>query len=153
MYYFIIACLCGIAIFWQDIKTREIHILPVLLLAGSGLLFHWKKLGKTALLSFGINLSFVACMLLCVLVIYRLKGEKQIMDRMLGWGDIVTLAALAAWMEPPRFLFFYTAATVLIATAFGMLRWVGRVDPAYPIPLAGWLSLLFNCYLTYYFLV
>jgi len=148
MHHLLIASICGITIFWQDIKTREIHLIPVLLLAATGLNYSWSTSGKTALISFLINLAFLTCMLLSVVFIYRIKGEKRIMDRMLGWGDVLTLVALAAWMEPPLFLFFYTASTLLIGLACSMLTWIGRVDAAYPIPLAGWLSLLFILYLS-----
>lgn len=148
MHHLLIASICGITIFWQDIKTREIHLIPILILAVTGLNHNWSQVGKIALISFLINLAFLTCMLLSVVLIYRIKGEKKIMDRMLGWGDVLTLVALAAWMEPPHFLFFYTASTLVIGIVFSLLTWVGRVDATYPIPLAGWLCLLFNIYLS-----
>jgi hypothetical protein len=150
MYQVIIAGICGITIFIQDIKTREIHLIPVLLLIGSGLSFHWSNTGITALLSFFINLIFLAAILLGVIFIYRIRGEKQIMDRMLGWGDVLALVAVAAWMEPPDFLFFYTLSTLFIGLTFSVLKWLGRLDSNYPIPLAGWLCLFFNIYLSIY---
>jgi uncharacterized membrane protein len=148
MQHLLIAMICGMAIFWQDIKTRRIHLIPILVLTLDGLFRNGLNIGKNTLISFFINLAFLACMLFTVVFFYRLKGEKQVMDRMLGWGDVLTLVALAAWMEPPTFLFFYTASTLLIGFVFSLLTWIGRVDPAYPIPLAGWLCLLFNMYLS-----
>lgn len=150
MHHLLIAGICGMTIFWQDMKTREIHLVPLVFLAATGISYRWSLYGKTTLLSFVINLAFLTAMLLSVILIYRLKGERKIMDRMLGWGDVLTLVALAAWMEPPHFLFFYTASTLLIGLSFRLLTWIGRVDAAYPIPLAGWLCLLFNVYLSIY---
>jgi len=151
MYSLIIASLCGIAIFWQDFKTREIHVFPLIGLALSGLFQHGIHVPTFTLISFLINLSIIAFILLSVLLIYRLRGERKIMDRLLGWGDILSLAALAAWMEPPRFMFFYCLSTLIIGLVFSVLKWIGRVDSTYPIPLAGWLCFFFSLHLIFEF--
>ena len=110
-----IACVCflfgagnGLLTAWQDFRSREIHILPLGLMALSGILFRSFKHQWFWIHAFMINMMMLIAMIGIIYGFYRLKGEKKIMDVKMGWGDVIFLIILGIWFDPEWFILFYS---------------------------------------------
>lgn len=126
---------------WQDFRTREIHIIPLLLFAASGFCYRYERVGWGFLEEWLTNVLLLSTMFGLVWLGYRFRGAKQVMDVKMGWGDVIFLFILGIWLEPFLFLFFYTANTFLLSIIFLGGRMLGIIPETYPIPLAGILGL------------
>jgi hypothetical protein len=141
-----LALLCSLLISWQDIKAREIHLVPVVLLAASALAARWPQAGAALFSTLLLNYLIVALMMSLVVISYRLRGYRQVMDQVIGWGDVLTLLALASWMDTLEYLMFHTACLMFFGLGAALLRYVRVIRADYPIPLAGLLTLAFFFY-------
>lgn len=128
--------LAAIGIAWQDFRFRQIHILLLIALglAGLALPTHYvaERLQETL-----INFGLICFIFLFLFLILRFSHQGKIMDRMLGWGDVVMLFSLACWFGTFDFLCFYTFSTVLLSLGFGFALSLKKIKRNFPIPLAG----------------
>jgi len=128
---------------YQDLRFRAIYWIcyPVLMI----LLILLALPGKTAemmMYDAGVNLGFLMIQLFLLTVYFSLKHKKMvnITQRHLGWGDVLFLVVIAAYMSPLNYIVFYLGSLLMVlvlAAAFGRLRQGGS------IPLAGLQAFLF----------
>lgn len=144
--------LCCLVIARQDFRRREIHVGPLLLFGLLGGIIRFREWGQVFWHFFLTNVLVVAILLGTILLYFRIRGDAEVMDVKLGWGDIVMLLTLAAWMEPFNYLLLYSLTTSVLSLVYGLLRRYKRIDAQYPIPLAGWLALAFGAWSIYGFL-
>ena len=139
----LIACIASLGIAWSDFQVREIHIgwFAAVGLAGIG----FQIVSKQADLVFDIifNGLSIALMVGGIWVTYRIKGEKQIMDKLLGWGDVAMMFAMGIWLPSLPFLMLFTATCFLVLLIIVLLQKRKKVKKDFPIPLAGALGLAF----------
>lgn len=138
-----VAWICCLIIAQQDFRHREIHVAPLIVFGILGGLIHWREWGSIFWQHLIANVVVVGLLLGSILLYFRLRGDHQVMDVKLGWGDIVMLLCLASWLEPLPYLILYCACTSLLTLVYGMLRQARQIDAQYPIPLAGWLAIAF----------
>ena len=145
-----IACVCflvgagnGLVTAWQDFRSREIHILPLGLMALSGILFRSFKHQWFWLHAFMVNMMMLIAMMGIIYGFYRMKGEKNIMDVKMGWGDVIFLIILGIWFDPEWFILFYSLNTLILSMVFTIARAMKLISANYPIPLAGILGISF----------
>lgn len=127
----------------EDFTTRTIPLYAFGLFALLGTLYQYQKVGLSFWQPFLINGGIVAFMLILVFIIYRIKSREGVMDRVLGWGDVVMLLCLGLWLDPTVFLYLYTLTTCGLVLGYAFLQRAGKLPPNHPIPLAGWLGLAF----------
>ncbi len=145
MSFFIVIVTC-LLIAWQDFRTREIHIAPLILLGVTGLMTMW----RAESVGFLVNGGIIGALLLVIHLVYFLKGERQVMNRLLGWGDVWVLVAVGCWLDPQGFVWFYCLASAWIALGTLTLLRLKRIDKNYLIPFAGWLCIAFVPYFAVY---
>ena len=133
----------ALAICWQDFRERQIHIIWMGLMAISGGLYRYVTEGLAFLPDIWANTLIIALMVLLILIWYRLKGETQVMDHKLGWGDVVMFGVLGIWLPPFTFIFFYSGCMFLFTIIMLMAQISGRISRDFSIPLAGMLGLAF----------
>jgi hypothetical protein len=136
-------CLSSLVIAWQDFRHREIHLVPVGLFLISGLAYRLSQDRAGFWESPLLNLLLIGIIFLVILLFYRIKGERQVMDSKLGWGDVVIWLCLAFWMDTPVFILFFATCMILLTLIVGILLGAGYIDTRYPIPLAGSMCLAF----------
>ncbi|WNJ21620.1 prepilin peptidase [Pontibacter sp. G13] len=131
--------LCALGIAWQDFRERRIHLAWLVGLGVAGVGWRYGQSGWWV--ECGFNLLLTALMTVMVVAFFRLKGERQVMDRLMGWGDVVMLGALASWFDSYQFLSFYALMTFLSVLGVTICRILRRLDADFAIPLAGILAL------------
>lgn len=134
----------------EDVRSREIHIFPLLLFILSGIGFHYFKDEAGFWQTIGTNILILGFIFFSILLIYRLKGEKKVLGHKVGWGDWVFLLGLGSWLETEVFIFFYAVSTILITLGFFILRYLRNLPATYPIPLAGLLAICFALFFPIY---
>jgi hypothetical protein len=131
---------------FQDFKERAISwwLIPVLfvLLSVVGLLQNdW----QTFITGVVINLGIIAVQLGVVTLYFSIKHKRfvNIIDTMLGWGDILFFVVLAATLSPINFVLGYTIC--LLVVLFGWLLYKSIVKPLQAtIPLAGGMAIVLS---------
>ncbi|MEZ4776121.1 MAG: prepilin peptidase [Bacteroidia bacterium] len=135
---------------WQDFRYREIHILPLGLLALGGVCYRCNEDGWGFAGDWMINLAFLATILGVVWVVYRVRGTEKVMDVKMGWGDVIFLMILGIWFKPFWFLLFYSVNTFFLSVFFLIGRMTGLIPKTYPIPLAGILGITFSVFMPFW---
>lgn len=144
----ILTCISCLWISFEDFKTRRIHLYPFLIMIFSGLVFQFARRNWDFVETVGTNVMILAFIFFSIILVYRIKGETQIMDTKMGWGDWIFFLGLAVWLDPEMFLLFYALSTVGITTGISLLQLSRyKLAPGYPIPLAGILGLIFTFFL------
>ena len=128
------------AVIWQDLKTRTVSawLLPacgVALAVREYYISDWNVLLWNTVIN-------VFLLLLQYLIIHgwlwlRNKRPTRMMDRHIGWGDVIFLLCIAPSFAPLNFCLFVTAGTLI-----SLLYTVATRRTHLTIPLAGHLSLL-----------
>src|SRR5690349_17675335 len=102
-----IVSLLGILIYYQDITSRSVvwFLFPLLITAG---FFysntHLKSIFVLAIY-LGINVSFLALLILLLRLYYLFKeGKRKFIDKKLGLGDILFLLCSAIFFSPMNFM-------------------------------------------------
>lgn len=140
----VLGCLAAIGIAWSDFGKREIHIAWFGLMAFAGILYHLLQADHMLILpSILFNTLCTGLMVGSIWLYFTFKGVKQIMDKMLGWGDVVMLLVLGIWLPPQIFLLLFTGTSLLLVVFVLILQWRNRIEKEYPIPLAGALGLAY----------
>lgn len=132
-----IACLI---ISIQDYQDRAISIWAFGLLIASGLGYQFQNPGHLDWSAQGINLAILGIILAILWLYLRITGRKQLMEKYLGWGDVLMLAGAAIWLDVPGFILLYGGGvliTLFIHFCASLLRSAGSQKG---IPLAGALA-------------
>lgn len=143
------AGLC-MAIGIQDFRTRHVHALLFAGLAAAGILrgiFYLHEVLTYAI----VNTCIVAVLVGILWLWNRLFRRAQGKALMLGMGDIAMMEVLGCWFHPAAFVVFFTAATWIVLIAAIVYRKMRKLGPAYPVPFAGGLALLFIPVMAYQF--
>lgn len=141
-----LGCICCLWIAYEDIRSREISLLALLLFCffGLGYQFHTSDWGWHMQLI--TNVSAMLFLLVLVWGLYWLKHRRNVLDEGLGWGDVLIFLGLACWYPTPEFLLFFSLNMCLWAALFSLLLLTGKIHKEYPIPLAGILAIGFLLY-------
>ncbi|MEM7035863.1 MAG: hypothetical protein AAF570_02715 [Bacteroidota bacterium] len=124
----------------QDLRARWVHVVPLVLLLASGLVFRRLHDGAETWPGFGANVMFVVVILAVVALYFRLKDGGKFLDEKLGLGDVVMLFAVAAWLDPLGFVLYYVSGMLVILAGVSLFLAVKGVGKEYPVPLAGLLA-------------
>ncbi len=147
MWWTLAVCVLLVGIAYQDFKQRSVHVVLFLFLAvlllGLNLTQHNWQSSYPSIIA---NTLFLVFQMGGILIYFRVKeGEwGQIMDRKLGWGDIVFLLCIILYM--PFMVFFLFHLLSLIAVLLIAIVNKSWKDPQNGIPLAGCQALLFLGY-------
>lgn len=143
--YLSVLSLC-LAIFYQDIKHREVSSIFFLLLAIAGTAINLLQPGgfRQLAINTGINL-FICLLLLAMLKLYFLIKEKKlnsIVNTKIGAGDIYFLIACSFFFSPILFCVFLMLSLLfsLLTAGFSLLVSNPSINKN-SIPLAGLQSL------------
>ncbi len=132
-----------LAIFIQDLKFRAVYWwLFVLLFVALGILVLQHGI-DVPLGNLGFNLIFFFLQLVLLSLYFTIKHGKlvNITKQYLGWGDVLFLVAITAYLSFLSFVAFYILSLLLIVF-FELIRAMVTKQQAHKIPLAGYQSLL-----------
>ncbi len=136
-----------ITIVYQDFKQRMINWwLPLVILVSGGWISYVNIGWPHVLSNWGINLAFLFGQWLVVGIAFGL-GKKQwkFFDHLIGWGDILFLAAVAVLFSTVNFLVFYSISLLASLLGFGIYQLISRKNNI-TVPLAGAISI---CHLVF----
>lgn len=130
---------------WQDFSSRAISPWP-LLTVFMLLVFRGAEIMglKATFIISGTNLLLLATELLFIFLYIKLKKGKHetVMDKYLGWGDVVFLVAIIPAFFPFSFMIFLISSLFLIIFFYFIFS-VAKIKHNHLIPLAGILSVFF----------
>ncbi len=132
-----------LAIFIQDLKFRAVYWwLFVLLFVALGALVLQHDIA-VPLGNLTFNLIFFSLQLILLSVYFAIKHGKlvNITKQYLGWGDVLFLFAITAYLSFSSFVAFYVLSLLLIVF-FELIRTTVTKQEVRKIPLAGYQSLL-----------
>lgn len=132
-----------LAIFYQDLKFRAVYwwLFVLLFLTLGGMVLQYDLAVPLGNLSF--NLIFFSLQLLLLSIYFAIKHGKliNITKQYLGWGDVLFLVAITAYLSFLSFVAFYVLSLLLIVF-FELIRTAVTKQEVRKIPLAGYQSLL-----------
>jgi hypothetical protein len=146
----ILAVICLVMIAWEDFAERQVHWSYFPILAGAGGVHAYEELhsmGKLAI-NAGCNLAFLIIQFLLFRGYFfiRKTAMLSIIDRKIGWGDILFLLAAAFFFSPVNFVLFYLYS--LLFSLMVSLLWSRYKRSAFgSIPLAGLQSVFLLLYI------
>jgi len=135
-----LAIVCLVMVAWEDFAERQVHCSYFPILAGAGVVHTFEELhsmGRLAMYA-GCNLAFliIQFLLLKGYFFIRQTAMVSIIDRKIGWGDILFLLAAAFFFSPLNFIWFYLYG--LLFSLLVSLLWRTYSRSAFrSIPLAG----------------
>lgn len=138
-----IGVVAALGIAWSDFRIREIHIGWFAIMAIAGIMYQISYGTVNHMNDMLFNGLCIGFMVGSIWLIYRMKGEAKIMDKLLGWGDVVMLIVLGIWLSPLSFLLLFTTTSLILSVGILILQRRGRISQQYPIPLAGTLAVAF----------
>jgi Flp pilus assembly protein protease CpaA len=116
--FLIIILLSSVAIAVQDLRSRMISLWLILLftLGSTGHYLYQHSLG-------GLLENMLFCLgyfVLCYAVLHlyyflRTRKFQRLLDRKIGWGDVLLLLAIGCCLQPEDLLIFFTASFLLSA--------------------------------------
>ena len=135
----IITILLMILIFFQDVKSRMIHILLPLGLFLVGMFYRYDL--QLDYISMLYSLLFVVVVLLG-LFLYTLlkKNDKKSFNKSIGLGDILFFIAVIPFFDERNYFLFFITGMLFSLLAFIILSFFTKSEL---IPLAGFLALYF----------
>ncbi len=133
-----------LCVFYQDIKSREVHVILLL----SAFLFSWLRQlflygwEPRAVVNICVNIAFVCSLfaLVCSYAILRYKIRLNAIWRYLGEGDVLFWLSIVPLFFPHEFFLHFVASLFTALLLHYCLRVVKSYSPA-TIPLAGFQSL------------
>lgn len=144
--------LCTIAIlvivFLEDLRLRAVHwaLFPLLLAA---LLLphflHGSAVDGAASLAFNLGFLLVQGGAALALVMLRRGAWTNPFHSLIGLGDVLFLAIVAAGLSTELFLPFYLSGLVLCLLGYGLLIWL-KPTTQRTVPTAGFLALYLACW-------
>ncbi|MEO0583774.1 MAG: prepilin peptidase [Bacteroidota bacterium] len=127
----------------SDIRTRQIHIGLFLALLMLGVInIYFGETTYTLWDNFG-NLLLTSTIIAVVWIASRLRGHQQVMDKLIGWGDVAMLVGLSCWFSFQGFIWFYAWSTCLIAILVLVSHLLRFPHQQKGVPLAGYWALAF----------
>lgn len=125
---------------FQDFKNRAISSLLLFLFFAFSIVLSIEKEGISGLLrSFLVNFIFLAANFGFLLAYFGIKKRRfeQVVDKYVGFGDILFYPILAIWFSPTNFIVFYVCSLFVALIYYAIHRSVSKtIDPQ--IPLVGW---------------
>jgi hypothetical protein len=135
-----LAIMCLVMIAWEDFAERQVHWSYFPILAGAGGVHAYEELHSMEKLAMyaGCNLAFlmIQFLLLKSYFFIRQTAMVSIIDRKIGWGDILFLLAAAFFFSPLNFIWFYLSS-LLFSLLVSLLWSTYRRSALRSIPLAG----------------
>lgn len=136
----VLIILSCILIVFQDFKSRLIHIGSIVILSVALVLLNLFRY-KTLLFCFGVNLVFLFFLFATLYFYFRLrKGERKLVDRYIGLGDIVLLFSFGLAYNLYNFTVFIIGGCLLSLIYVGLVTGILR-KRMIRIPLAGCLAI------------
>jgi hypothetical protein len=135
------AAIACIVLFFQDLRKRAIHIVPLILLGLGGFGYHLQNSGTNLWMEIFVNLGYVTLVLVVMTLILRLRSSSgRILNKKIGLGDILFFYVVALAFDPLGYTLWFV--TGLITVLLGVLAWMilGKWRSDAPIPLAGLLA-------------
>ena len=131
----------SLVILYQDFKRRQIHLFAIIVLGMSFILFRINEFRILLFHSF-INFVFLVILFAILRLYFRLrKGEKKLINRYIGMGDVLIFVAFCFAYSLYNFTLFILAGCIT-----GLLYWVIQNlvlnKKIIRIPLAGILVLV-----------
>lgn len=132
----VVLILTGIIIFFQDYKSREISVWVLALFLIFSFINYIRINTWQQVLSNGLfTLIYLGLCGLIVAVYFKLKLRKMssliLIEKYIGYGDLIIIAGLGLVMEPPLFIYFNTIVFSVSVVMF-YIFWKGKT-----VPLAG----------------
>ncbi len=139
----IVGMAAALAIAVQDFRHRWVHLGWLAIFSGAGIGMTLSNRPSAFTWDYPLNGAFCLMLFGLTALLFRLRKKGQVMNHLLGWGDVWMLVALACWFRTEDFLLFYLIST--IGTLFGvmMVRLTGGMPSTQTIPLAGAWALWF----------
>jgi len=131
-------------IFYQDLKYRAVNWIAFLAITLSGFFLSFHAVGlKNTLFNVLLNNGILLMQLLLVYLFYYVKSgmHTKIINKKLGLGDVLMLAALSFSFSPVNYIVFVFLSLV----ASLLITMVKRNKQT--IPLAGYLGLFYFIFL------
>jgi hypothetical protein len=137
--------ICGGIIAYQDFKDRMISLWLILVFTGINIA---QYLLFNPFYQFLENVIFCLCyFLLCFLVLalyFFLKNREfeSIIDKKIGWGDILIFLAIGFTIQPLYMIWFFTGVFII-----SLLFHVFLLRRKTSVPLAGFAAIIYLLYL------
>ena len=98
---------------------------------------------NTSLNYFIFNLSFIIVQLILLTFYFSVKHKKliNIINKILGLGDILFLVALAAYFSPINFILFLISSLTIVLITYGLGLIFNKIQNK-QIPLAGAIAII-----------
>ena len=140
MFLILIGLAACIWISYEDFRTRYIPLWGLIILAIAGLA---KLLLEHGILFYDWLLNLGICLLIwgVVYAYFKWLRGQEVMDQLLGWGDVVMLLAITPWLQSSSYLLLYIVS-VFAALIFSVILRL-KNGTFGEIPLAGFLGLSF----------
>jgi hypothetical protein len=142
---FVGGALASVIIIYQDFKHRRINLMLTLLFVG---IIVWRYFVVNTGNQLLWNTAFCLMYFLMSYLVLRLyffargKGDEQVIDSKIGWGDIILLFAAGCTIEPEIMVFFFSITFVV-----SLLCHLIFSKRKKTIPLAAYLLIFYNFYL------
>lgn len=140
-----------VAMIYQDLKSRAIHWIFILLLSvSSGLLTYLQ--GNLNLYNVGVSLTFVIVLFSVVFIFLYVKNGNGIrsMKESIGLGDVLYLLAIIPLFHFRNYILYIIAGMFASILIYALTQKVRKEDT---VPLAGYLSMLLLPILIYQFYI
>lgn len=128
------------AIFVQDIRSKAVWVwlFPALALTCSLMNYDQTRAFSETMQNMMFNTCFLLLQLLLVTAYFSVKNRQWIWitHELIGWGDVLFLASIAAYLSLVNYILFYLTSLVLILLGYG-IRQLYLKKPNRQIPLAG----------------
>jgi hypothetical protein len=140
-----------LTIFIQDFKTRAVYWVAFPILFTSLCILHYIKyyafseIWQPTL----VNFAFLALQISLISLYFSIKNKRfvNIVNGLLGLGDILFLLSITAYLSALNFLFFYVISLLLVLLAWSVRQSIS-VKKNREIPLAGMQALILMVFLT-----
>jgi hypothetical protein len=135
-----IAILSLFPICYQDFSTRSVHWIYFPLLTMAGIFYSLSSTHSFSQLLYNtaFNIAFLLLqfgILKLYFIIFR-GAATRIIDRKIGWGDLLFLLAAGFFFSPGSFILFYLLSLLFSLIAAVIMMWL--ISPKHStVPLAG----------------
>lgn len=142
----ILAAIALSMIAYEDWRSRSVYWFWFPVLAIAGLVMSLIELRGTAPLfrNLLLNLAFLTVQLAVLKVYFFMRNRKNagIIDKRIGSGDLLFLAAAGFFFSPLNFILFYIGSLLFTIAAWSMYTGFKKTGPP-TMPLAGLQSVFF----------
>jgi len=142
----ILATIALSVIAYQDWMSRSVYWFWFPILAVVGFFMSLIAVGAAGLLFqyLVVNLGFLAVQLVLLKGYFFVRRRKDsgLIDKKIGLGDLLFLAAACCFFSPLNFMLFYLGSLVFAIAAFSIYRGVKQAPPE-TLPLAGLQAVFF----------